>query len=272
MSVLFNRIWHDWLRQPYKLSKVIDTGEGAPVILLHGLGRTAQVWEKLVPLLAHERLRIIGFDLLGFGSSPKPDISYTLDEHAKAVIASLEKLRLKQPSIIIGHSMGCLVAVRVARLRPDLVRHLVLYEMPLYKGLPEQRRYQVRTNLYLSFYEKVIKYQPTFNPETARIAERLARKIVGFETTPETWQPFVRSLKNSIIEQTTAEDIPHLKMPMDVIYGTYDMLVIRGKKQEVFGKDSSLITAHSVRARHAISAKASHFIVKRVQAAQEKDA
>lgn len=238
------------------------------MVLLHGIGRTGAVWQHVVSQLAALPYRIVAFDLLGFGASPKPKwVLYDIDDHARSVIASIEKLKFSQPAILVGHSMGCLVAVRVARLRPDLVKHLVLYEMPLYEGLPEKRRYSLRLQAYGRFYKRIMQFQPTFDG-SARFIERLARRVVGFEVTPETWQPFIRSLEHTILSQTAAEDIKELTMPMDVIYGTYDMFVIRGKPQQIFGIDSDNITAHTIRARHEISPKASRFLVERIEAAR----
>jgi pimeloyl-ACP methyl ester carboxylesterase len=265
---IIDRLWHQWLGRPYQLAKPVDAGAGPPVILLHGIGRTGQVWQHVVYLLQARGRRLIAFDLLGFGASPKPRWPrYDSDDHARAVIISIERLRLGEPAVLVGHSMGCLVAVRVARLRPDLVRHLVLYEMPLYEGLPEKRRYRLRTNLYLKFYQWVIRQQPTFDMATARLAERLAPKIAGLELTEATWQPFIRSLEHTIMHQTAAEDIQQLDVAMDVIYGSWDMLVIRGKPQQFFGSDKEHILAHTVRASHVISMKASQFIVERIEAA-----
>jgi hypothetical protein len=56
---------------------------------------------------------------------------------------------------------------------------------------------------------------------------------------------------------------------MDVIYGTYDMFVIKGKPRQVFGEDKQRIVSHTIRERHIISAKASRFIVARITAALE---
>jgi pimeloyl-ACP methyl ester carboxylesterase len=211
--------------------------------------------------------------LLGFGASPKPAwINYDIDDHAKAVITSLQRLRTNQPAVLVGHSMGCLVALRVARRRPDLVKHLILYEMPLYEGLPEQRRYKVRLDLYRRFYNWIINYQPAFDATNARRAEKLARRIAGFEVTKETWQPFIRSLENTILRQTAGDDIRHVDVPLEAIYGTLDMFVIRGKPQQIFGEDSHKITTHTIRARHVISPKASIFLVERIRVAlQTKD-
>jgi pimeloyl-ACP methyl ester carboxylesterase len=265
---IFDRFWHQTLGRPYGLSKTFDQGEGQPVVLLHGIGRTGQVWDHVVKLLLPLRVRILAYDLLGFGESPKPAwIQYSVDDHARAVIASLEKAHLGQPAILVGHSMGCLVAVRVAKLRPDLVHHLVLYEMPLYEGLPEKRRYRLRTNLYYRLFKQITTYQPAFSFENQRLAEKLARRIVGLEVTPATWLPFIRSLQNTIMKQTTADDIKQIDAPMDVIYGRFDMLVIRGQPRKFFGDRAEGITSHTVRARHAISLKASQFLVARIQAA-----
>lgn len=264
----FDRFWHKTLGRPYRLARTLDAGRGQPIILLHGIGRTGQTWQHIVELLAARPYRLIAFDLLGFGASPKPDWpDYGIDDHARAVVASIEKSRLGQPAILVGHSMGCLVAVRVARLRPDLVKHLVLYEMPLYEGLPQKRRYRLRLNLYFRFYQWVTRYQPEFDESNQRRAERLARRIVGFEVTEATWQPFIKSLENTIMRQTAADDIKRIAVPMDVIYGTYDMLVIRGKPRHIFGQDNEQVTAHTIRERHVISTKASRFIVRRILAA-----
>ena len=266
---VFDRFWHKTLGRPYRLARPLDEGRGTPVVLLHGIGRTGQTWQRVVELLRPLDVRIVALDLLGFGDSPKPDWPlYDGDDHARAVIAAIESLRSAEPAILVGHSMGCLVAVRVARLRPDLVRHLVLYEMPLYEGLPDKRRHRLRLNLYSRIYRYITRYQPTFDDETRRrLTERLGRRIVGFEVTPETWQPFVKSLEHTIMAQTTADDIKELSAPMDVIYGTLDMFVIRGQPKQFFGEESDNITAHTIRERHVITAKASRFIAERIMAA-----
>lgn len=266
---ILDKFWHKRLRRPYYLSRAIDEGAGRQaVILLHGLGRTGQTWENVVAGLRQIGMRLVAFDLLGFGTSPKPNwASYDIDDHARAVINSIEKLRLSVPAVLAGHSMGCLVGVRVARLRPDLVGHLVLFEMPLYEGLPEKRRYRLRTNLYFKLYKQLMRYQPSFSVEKARLLERLSRKIAGLEVTKETWLPFIRSLENTIMRQTAADDIKHLQIPMDVIYGTFDMLVIRGKPNQIFGSGNDHITTYNIRTHHVISLKASRFLVERIVAA-----
>lgn len=268
---VIDRFWHRTLKRPYLLKRAIDEGQGDPVVMLHGIGKTGDTWQRVVEQLK-DKYRIVAFDLLGFGESPKPDwVNYSTDDHVQALVASIEKLKLNQPVILVGHSMGCLVAVRMAKERPDLVKHLVLYEMPLLEGLPNKRLYRIQTNLYRRFYQRVTKFQPSSSKENKDLTQRLAKRIVGFEVSEDSWQPFMKSVKHTIIDQTAAEDIKQISMPMDVIYGKLDMMVIRGRAEKFFGEDNVNIKAYTIRERHVISAKASQFIVDRIEAANEID-
>jgi pimeloyl-ACP methyl ester carboxylesterase len=270
MNQFFDRLWHQRLGRPYRLARPVDVQSGIPIVLLHGIGRSSIVWNFLIGALSHKPYHVVAFDLLGFGKSPKPKWpSYNVDDHASAVIYSMKAEGIKRPAILVGHSMGCLVAVRVAELRPDLVKHLVLYEMPLYAGLPEKRRYQMRLKLYSTLYARVIKYQPTFDANNRPFAERIAERLRLPKLNSETWLPFIRSLENTILKQTTALDIKKIKVPMDVIYGSRDMFVIRGEVRNIFGTDATNITAHTIKAGHTISVEASAFIAERINSAVE---
>jgi pimeloyl-ACP methyl ester carboxylesterase len=269
---VIDRWWHQKLNRPYHLAKRIDTGSGQLVVLLHGIGRNSLVWRSLVDELQDVPVRVVAFDLLGFGESPKPTwLEYTADDHVQAVVSSIERLHPERPVIVVGHSMGCLVAVRLAATRPDLVKHLVLYEMPLYKGLPNKRYYTLRLNFYTKIYKWLLKYEPTFNSRNAKLSDRLAQKFTELEVDPVSWHAYIKSLQNTIYDQTAPEDIPKLSMPMDVVYGTFDMVVIRGTIQHVYGTaDDARMQVHTVRAGHRVTPKASQFLRSRIVAALEE--
>ena len=267
MQKWLSDIWHRRFKRPYQLAKNYDHGSGVGVVLLHGIGRTGKVWQRVTQQLQTQtpQARVIAFDLLGFGASPKPDqLAYTVDDHAAAVIASLRQSKIQTPVVLVGHSMGCLVAVRVARLRPDLVKHLVLFEMPLYEGLPTKWHYRTRINAYFKLYDWIARQNPTFDEVESQVTQRLTRRIVGADLNKESWQPYIKSLKNTIMDQTADEDLPLLLMPADIIYGSRDLFVIRGKVQQTLGLDSKLVTLHTIKERHTISEQASSFIVKRI--------
>ncbi|MEV0157349.1 alpha/beta hydrolase [Micromonospora sp. NPDC050686] len=100
------------------------TRSGAePALYVHGLGGSAQNWTDLAGLLA-DRLDGQAIDLPGFGRS-EPGRRYTVAAFADRVVRWIEHSG-RGPVHLFGNSLGGAVAVRVAGLRPDLVRTLTL--------------------------------------------------------------------------------------------------------------------------------------------------
>ncbi|AVT32515.1 alpha/beta hydrolase [Plantactinospora sp. BC1] len=100
------------------------TREGAePALYVHGLGGSAQNWTDLAGLLA-DRLDGHAIDLPGFGRSD-PARKYTIPAFADRVIRYIEHSG-RGPVHLFGNSLGGAVSVRVAGLRPDLIRTLTL--------------------------------------------------------------------------------------------------------------------------------------------------
>jgi pimeloyl-ACP methyl ester carboxylesterase len=96
-------------------------GSGPTVALLHGFGGAASNWTVVAPLLA-ERFHVLVPELPGHGgSSALPGPAETLDPYADRVAALLPG-----PAVLVGHSLGGVVALRVASRHPQLVRGLVL--------------------------------------------------------------------------------------------------------------------------------------------------
>lgn len=99
-------------------------GSGTPVVLLHGLADSGDLWRHQRPALA-ERHDVVAIDLPGHGASPPISGRTTLADMADAVAAIIEGLSLIRP-VVVGLSMGGGVAQALAVARPDLVRALVL--------------------------------------------------------------------------------------------------------------------------------------------------
>jgi pimeloyl-ACP methyl ester carboxylesterase len=101
------------------------TGESKPpLILLHGLTANGACWAALAHAMEAD-YDVIMLDARGHGQSSVPDYGYRYEDHANDVVGLMEALRLP-PSILIGHSMGGLVAAVVASRFPGLLRGLVL--------------------------------------------------------------------------------------------------------------------------------------------------
>src|SRR3989440_8867460 len=99
-------------------------GEGAPLVLVHGLGGAASNWVELAPALTRTH-RVLAVDLPGHaGSSPLPAAA-SLTPFAD-VVAWLAEREQMVPAAFVGHSLGGLVALRLALRRPDAVSAIVL--------------------------------------------------------------------------------------------------------------------------------------------------
>ena len=94
-------------------------------VLLHGWPDSSYSFSRLTPTLAALGHRTLSVDQRGFGGSSRPPSGYRIDDLAEDAVAFLDTLEL--PAVnLIGHSMGSFVARRVAQLRPERVRTLVL--------------------------------------------------------------------------------------------------------------------------------------------------
>jgi pimeloyl-ACP methyl ester carboxylesterase len=100
-----------------------------PVLLLHGLGVGGAIWQSFARRLLPERAAVAP-DLRGHGQSDAPAHGYQPRDYAVDLVAMVEELRLA-PLPVVGHSLGALVALALADLRPDLVEWLALLDPPL---------------------------------------------------------------------------------------------------------------------------------------------
>lgn len=94
-------------------------------------------------------VRVLGTDgppvLLGFGRSPHPPTGYGPDDHVRAVVSCLDALEVEEPVLIGAHSLGSLVALRLAATFPDRVRAVVAFGPPIYPDPATARRRVART-------------------------------------------------------------------------------------------------------------------------------
>lgn len=107
--------------------RYVDYGSGSPLVLVHGLGGSWTTWLENLPDLG-EHHRVIAVDLPGFGGSEALPLHAELREHGETVAELLDALGIAA-AVVVGHSLGGLVVLRLAGERPDLVRRLVLVDV-----------------------------------------------------------------------------------------------------------------------------------------------
>lgn len=105
-------------------------GEGAAIILVHGLGGSWADWSELGPRLTHLG-HVLAPDLPGFGLTPLDGRGASLADQARLLGRLVDGWAAKGPVLLIGNSAGALAVLMAARLRAELVRGFVLIDAAL---------------------------------------------------------------------------------------------------------------------------------------------
>ncbi len=125
--------------------------EAPPILFLHGITGSRRYWERKVRSLRREYHLVLP-DLVGFGMSPKPHVEYTIDLFRDSVRGLVEELGLAdRPIIIVGHSLGGLIALEYAARHGSHVERMALLSLPrfgdpatahavFWRGSPHYRR------------------------------------------------------------------------------------------------------------------------------------
>jgi pimeloyl-ACP methyl ester carboxylesterase len=102
------------------------SGQGSPLLLIHGAGNYSERWNPVLPLLEQE-FSIYALDRRGRGESGDAD-SYSLEREFEDVVAVVDSIGT--PADVLGHSLGGICAIEAA-LRTGNMRKLILYEPPI---------------------------------------------------------------------------------------------------------------------------------------------
>jgi pimeloyl-ACP methyl ester carboxylesterase len=179
---------------------------GRTIVLLHGRNFSGFYWQSTIKALSSAGYRVIVPDQIGFGKSSKPDLSYDLDLLSMNTMQLLDKLNVSAVDLV-GHSMGGMLAVRMARLSPTKVQRIIL-ETPVgledYRlKVPPQTIEQLQQDESLSdraaiekfFRNFVAKWLPERDMPFVEIRERLAMSAEYTRWTramARTWQMIYR--------------------------------------------------------------------------------
>jgi 3-oxoadipate enol-lactonase len=100
------------------------TGGGDPVLMIHGLGGTSNVWTPILPGFA--RLAPLRFDLPGSGRSSRVEGALSIERFVAAALRVLGSRGIERAHVA-GHSLGTIVALHLAAAEPKRVRSLALF-------------------------------------------------------------------------------------------------------------------------------------------------
>lgn len=218
-------------------------GEGPPLVLLHGDGSSALVWQWVLPALAQTH-RVYAPDVStpdvpSSGDGVTPHTDYSPAFYARFVAAFLDVLRIERTALV-GHSLGGLIALHVALSDPARVTALGLADSsglgrainPLLAletapGVGELALAVARTPLGAA--QRVQTYVALNHWRPERVPRAWLGEMYRLSWVPGFLEATLAS-KRGIINpsgqwQVVLDHLPHLTMPTLIIWGTHDLIV-----------------------------------------------
>ena len=104
-----------------------DAGSGPLVLFLHGNPTSSYLWRNIAPTIAAHGYRTIAVDLIGMGASGASNRGYRLVDHLAYLETFLDALAVNELTLV-GHDWGGVLALALARSRPDQVRGVSILE------------------------------------------------------------------------------------------------------------------------------------------------
>jgi pimeloyl-ACP methyl ester carboxylesterase len=204
---------------------------GKAIVLFHGKNFNGYYWKDVIPALLEKGYRVIIPDQLGWGRSDKPDLHYSFHMLANNNKMLLDSLQLKKV-LIMGHSMGGMLAIRFALLYPGMTEKLVL-ENPI--GLEDYKTfvpYQVLEKIYekenAATYESYKKYQqsyyPVWKPEYEQYVSAQAEALTDTGFHSIAWTNAITY--QMIYEQPVVYELDKIIVPTLLIIGQSDRTVV----------------------------------------------
>jgi len=204
------------------------------VVMIHGIASDSGTYNHALQYLegttSLKEVRFVTFDLLGAGESPKSDdLEYGYREQLEALHNSIEKLKVRTPLVLVGHSMGTFIVTRYANTYKKSVRELILVSPPVY----------TEENLQ----------DPAF-----------AAAIKGFEAVVSAKNPailkekaFTASMKKIVMNRYNYKNLVDLKTPTTLIYGSEDQLIAAFNYPVLLKSNGKYLRAIKTEGRHGVS-------------------
>lgn len=171
---------------------------GHTVVLLHGNNFAGFYFGGPIDVLRNEGFRVVVPDQIGYGRSSKPIIPYNFHDMARNTRLLLQSLKIER-AMIVGHSMGGMLAARFATQYPDMTERLVLYN-PIGLGDPRFDRPWEATD---EAYKRTL--GSSFQTVRAAIMRYVAHN-------PAAWNPEFEKYTRIRYSWTLSADWPRLAM------------------------------------------------------------
>lgn len=204
---------------------------GRTVILFHGKNFNGFYWKETAARLSGEGFRVVVPDQIGWGKSDKPNVHYSFHLLARNNKKLLDALDVKS-AVVLGHSIGGMLATRFALMFPDATEKLIL-ENPI--GLEDYRTFvpdapfeDLLKSEQAQTYASLKKYQETYFPVWKPEYEQLVQAQAALLAAPDFAQVAVANALTSLMayEQPVVYEFKNIKAPTLLIIGQLDRTVL----------------------------------------------
>ncbi len=209
-----------------KQTSFSDTGEGFPIVLLHGYIESLNAWEKFAEELS-KSYRVIAIDLPGHGNAPVFDKIHTMEFMAYYVNDILEYLHINK-CVMIGHSMGGYVTMEFLSKYPEKLSGFSLFHSTPFPDSDEKKEIRDRLIAAIKQGKKVQlakdHVEKTFAPENLnKFVEEIGfLKIIAVHTSDEAT---IAALEGMKVRKNHASTLTETKLPFLWIFGLKDNFI-----------------------------------------------
>lgn len=254
------KIWHQVFKRPIKLRAVEDINRTKhtklTLVFLHGIAATSDTWRVTIKELSSNPelrdVRMIALDLTGFGKSIQADwLDYDYLEYAIAIDNTLKSLHVNTPVVLVGHSMGSLIAADYATnfcSSFNIIR-MILVSPPIL--MPEELA-RIPDKAYMKSYaslHNLAKQEPIVD-----VIAEFVQHFSSFNRKYLKTTAFAKSMNQIILNPHNLQTYAKIKIPTLIIHGRFDPLVMKSNLKFIEEINPKYVRLTSVMAHHDVSA------------------
>ncbi len=206
---------------------VEDLGSGVPLLLIHGFPLNREMWRPQIETLS-TTARVIALDLRGHGQSPPTEGPYSMDLLADDCAGVLEALKVDQPVVVCGLSMGGYVSLAFFRRRPEKVSGMILASTRAGADSVEAKINRdkaallVENNGTQSVIDSMLPI--IMAPQTYREKPELVSQVAGIMEKTST-SGMVSAFKGMKTRPDSTPTLGQIKVPTLIIHGADDQII-----------------------------------------------